>query len=286
MFKNAVLDRFQQNSEILESRFQKFQEFQKKRKFVEKVKEEKYQDGFLRDIFENSLGYILEDSNPENANIFREEKNETDRKKADGVIKVSNSVIGIVELKDFKTKNLSLVEDQAFNYHNSHSNSKYIIISNFSELRFYIDKKTEFESFKLFEMNFEEFKRFHAILSFESISENLPMKFREETTNFEREISEKFYKDFSEVRLELYEEILKQVQHQSPEQTEFISVSGKLEVLNLSQKILDRIVFIFFGESRGLLKFSKNYILENWKSDLHESSLWEILKIIFRKVDV
>jgi type I restriction-modification system DNA methylase subunit len=273
VFKIAVLDRFQQNSELLESRFQKFQEFQKKRKFVEKVKEEKYQEGFFKDIFENALGYTLESSNPENANLFPEEKNETDGKKADGVIKVSNSVVGIVKLKDSKTKNLSLVEEQAFNYHNSHSNSKYIIISNFLELRFYIDKKTEFESFKLFEMNFEEFKRFHAILSFESISENLPMKFREETTNFEREISEKFYRDFSEVRIDLYSELV-------------LESETKLEALNLSQKILDRIVFIFFGESRGLLKFSKNYILENWKSDLHESSLWEILKIIFRKVDV
>jgi type I restriction-modification system DNA methylase subunit len=273
VFKIAVLDRFQQNHELLESRFEKFQEFQKKRKFVEKVKEEKYQEGFFKDIFENALGYTLESSSPENGNLLPEEKNETDGKKADGVIKVSNSIVGIVELKDFKTKNLSLVEEQAFNYHNSHSNSKYIIISNFSELRFYIDKKTEFISFKLFEMNFEEFKRFHAILSFESILENLPMKFREETTNFEREISEKFYKDFSEVRLDLYSELVSESE-------------TKLEALNLSQKILDRIVFIFFGESRGLLKFSKNYILETWKSDVHESSLWEILKIIFQKVDV
>jgi type I restriction-modification system DNA methylase subunit len=274
VFKKAVLDRFSEDSKILQSRYQNFLEFQKKKSFVQKVKEEKYQDGFLKDIFENSLGYILENSDPEKASIFREEKNETDGKKADGVIRIGGKVIGIIELKDHKTKNLNLVEEQAFNYHNSHSNSKYIIISNFTELRFYIDKKTEFESFKLFEMDFKEFETLHKILSFESISENLPLQFLEQSQNFERDISEKFYKDFSEVREKISEEI--------SEKNEI----SDLDSLNSAQKILDRLVFLFFGESRGLLKFSKTYILETWKNDIYENPLWETLKIIFRKVDV
>jgi type I restriction-modification system DNA methylase subunit len=274
VFKKAVLNRFSENSEILKSRFEKFQEFHKKRKFAESVKEEKYQDGFLKDIFENCLGYILENSDPEKASIFREEKNETDGKKADGVIRIGGKVVGIIELKDHKTKNLNLVEEQAFNYHNSHSNSKYIITSNFTELRFYIDKKTEFESFKLFEMDFEGFAKLHKILSFESISENRPLQFLEQSQNFERDISEKFYKDFSEVREKISEEI--------SEKNEI----SDLDSLNSAQKILDRLVFLFFGESRGLLKFSKTYILETWKNDIYENPLWETLKIIFRKVDV
>ena len=54
------------------------------------------------------------------------------------------------------TKNLDKIEPQAFNYHNSDSNSKYIIISNFDET-WHIDKKTVYEKFSLFNLNYEEF---------------------------------------------------------------------------------------------------------------------------------
>jgi hypothetical protein len=81
-----------------------------------------------------------------------------------------------------KTKNLDKIEEQAFNYHNSHSNSRYVIISNFDELRFYIDKKTEYEKFSLFNLSYEEFKKFHLILSYESIKNDIPLKLKEKSS--------------------------------------------------------------------------------------------------------
>ena len=144
IFQNSVLKNTSQDESIVALRWAKYQEYLAKIDFIKKVKEEKYQDGFLSDIFENCLGYTKDSTNPNDFNLAREQKNETDGKKADAVIYVDEKIVGIVELKAQDTKNLDKIEIQAFNYHNSHSNSKYIIISNFDELRFYIDKKTAY----------------------------------------------------------------------------------------------------------------------------------------------
>ena len=110
--------------------YDEFKKFQDKKDAIKTFKEEVYQDGFLKDVFENALGYTLDTTNPLNFNLKREMKNETDAKKADGVIIINNEVIGVIELKDTNTKDLNKVENQAFNYHNSHANSRFIIISN------------------------------------------------------------------------------------------------------------------------------------------------------------
>jgi len=144
IFQKSVLKNVSQDESLVALRWAEYQKYLSKIDFIKKVKEEKYQDGFLTDIFENCLGYTKDSTDPANFNLSREQKNETDSKKADGVIYVDNKIVGIVELKAQDTKNLDKIEIQAFNYHNSHTNSKYIIISNFDELRFYIDKKTAY----------------------------------------------------------------------------------------------------------------------------------------------
>ena len=128
IFQKSVLKNATQDESKVALRWAEFQKFKEKINFIKTVKEEKYQDGFLKDIFENCLGYTLDSTNPTSFNLEREKKNETDAKKADGVIYVNNEVIGIIELKAQDTKNLDKIEAQAFNYHNSHSASKYIII--------------------------------------------------------------------------------------------------------------------------------------------------------------
>lgn len=209
IFQDSILKSTQQDENLIATRWLKFQNFLSKVEFVKSVKEEKYQDGFLHDIFEESLGYTLDNTDPQNFNLEREKKNETDSKKADGVIYVNGEVVGIVELKDQKSKNLDAVEAQAFNYHASHSNSKYIIISNFDELRFYIDKKTAYEKFNLFYLTYDEFKKLHLLLSYESIKEGLPLKLKEKSANFELQISKELYRDFSIFRNHLFENIVK-----------------------------------------------------------------------------
>lgn len=275
LFQKSVLTSIKQNESLVASRWANYQNYLAKIDFIKSVKEEKFQDGFLKDIFESCLGYTLDSTNPASFNLEREKKNETDGKKADGVIVVNGEIVGIVELKDQKTKNLDQVEAQAFNYHNSHSNSKYIIISNFDELRFYIDKKTAYEKFSLFSLTYEEFKTLHLLLGYENIKENIPLKLKEKSATFEQTISKELYRDFSAFRTHLFDNILKK------------NDMDKSLLLRLTQKLCDRIIFILFAEDRGLLK--PNTIKEI-REEFHAQkfttyALYDIYKFYFNAIN-
>lgn len=275
MFQKSVINGIKQDESLVALRWAKFQEFLAKVDYIKTVKEEKYQDGFLKDVFENCLGYTLDMTNPSNYNLEREKKNETDGKKADGVIYVDNKVIGVIELKAQDTKNLDKIETQAFNYHASHSNSKYIIISNFDELRFYIDKKTAYEKFSLFTLDYEEFKKLHLLISYESIKEDIPLKLKEKTATFEQNISKELYKDFSAFRTHLFENIVKNNEN-----------IDKSTLLRLTQKLCDRIIFILFAEDRGLLTPNTiKEIITRHSQDVFGNSMYEYYKIYFNAIN-
>jgi type I restriction-modification system DNA methylase subunit len=276
MFQSSVLKSFSQNESLVAIRWAEFQKFLSKVDYIKTVKEEKYQDGFLKDIFENCLGYTLDMTNPNDFNLEREKKNETDGKKADGVIYLNNEVVGVIELKAQDTKNLDKIEIQAFNYHNSHSNSKYVIISNFDELRFYIDKKTSYEPFSLFNLTYEDFKRLHLLISYESIKDNIPLKIKEKTANFEANISKELYKDFSIFRNHLFENLVKNNTN-----------IDKSQILRQTQKLCDRIIFILFAEDRGLLNPNtiKEIRAEFNQQKFTDYKLYDIYKFYFNAIN-
>ncbi|MGJ0341396.1 type I restriction endonuclease [Aliarcobacter cryaerophilus] len=276
MFQKSIINSVKQDESKVALRWASFQKFLEKVEYIKTVKEEKYQDGFLVDIFENCLGYTLDMTNPKSFNLEREKKNETDGKKADGVIYVDNKVVGVIELKGQDTKNLDKIETQAFNYHASHSNSKYIIISNFDELRFYVDKKTAYEKFNLFTLNYEEFKKLHLLISYESIKDDIPLKLKEKSNSFEQDISKKLYKDFSNFRTLLFENIVKNNTN-----------IDKQTLLRLTQKLCDRIIFILFAEDRDLLR--TNMIKEIREEFINQKftnySLYDIYKFYFEAIN-
>jgi len=275
IFQKSIFKNIKQDESLVATRWAEFQKYIAKIDAIKDFKEEVYQDGFFKDIFENCLGYTLKTTNPNDFNLEREKKNETDGKKADGVLYVNGEIIGVVELKDQKTKNLDGVEAQAFNYHASHSNSKYIIISNFDELRFYIDKKTAYEKFNLFTLSYEEFKKLHLLLSFESIKAHIPLQLKEKSASFEQNISKALYKDFSAFRSHLFENISKN------------NTQEKLTLLRLTQKLCDRIIFILFAEDRGLLHSNTiKEIREEFKAQKFTSyKLYDIYKFYFDAIN-
>ncbi|MDU7071156.1 type IIL restriction-modification enzyme MmeI, partial [Campylobacter ureolyticus] len=278
MFQEKIIENSIKNldeNKLLKA-YEEFKKFQDKKDAIKTFKEEVYQDGFLKDVFENALGYTLDTTNPLNFNLKREMKNETDAKKADGVIILNNEVIGVIELKDTNTKDLNKVENQAFNYHNSHANSRFIIISNFAKLRFYIDKKVEFIEFDLFNLNFNEFKKFYLLLSFESIKNQIPLILKEKSLNFENEISKKLYKDYSNFRLNLFENLIKN----NPQ-------INKHELLSHTSKLCDRIIFILFAEDKALLKPNTiKTIEEDFKNQKYTNfSLYEMYKFYFNAIN-
>ncbi len=287
IFQERVLQSYidNQDEKLIASRWEKFQNFKDKIFSIKKMKEEKYQDGFLTDIFVECLGYTIDTQNPKNYNLERERKNESDSKKVDGAITVDENVVGYIELKGQDTKDLEKTPkdglspvDQAFRYMYSNSSEfgKYVIVSNFDELRFYIKDKMKYENFSLFNLSEKEFKKLHTILSFESIKIDLPLEIKEKSVTFEVDISNKFYKDYVKFRTELFENILEKNQNQN-----------KLELLNLTQKLIDRIVFILFAEDTTLLPLNTIYtIIKNHKEhNFEDKSLYKFYQIYFNAIN-
>ncbi len=283
IFNSKFLLTQEQDEEKLKKRYANLQMYQAKASDIKSFKEEKFQTQFLKDIFEDCLGYTLDTTNPTNFNLEREKKNETDGKKADGAILINGEVRCVIELKDQTTQHLDKTPsnrelspvDQAFRYFISHDNAKYVIVSNFSELRFYIGNKTTFEKFDLFTASFEEFKKLYLLLSFESISTDLPLKLKEKFATHEREISNKFYKDFSAFRLALFKNICKNN-----------TSIDKNRLLSLTQKLCDRFVFVLFAEDRGLLRLRTiAEIKDKFQNQVTELSFYDFYKIYFKAID-
>ena len=93
IFQKSVIKKHLKNldQEKVEKAFQTFRLNYNSVKIeqIKTLKEEEYQDGFLREIFVDVLGYTLRPD--ENFDLQREFKNQTDGKKADGaILKYSN----------------------------------------------------------------------------------------------------------------------------------------------------------------------------------------------------
>ena len=207
---------------------------------IKTLKEEEYQDGFLRDIFVDVFGYTLRPE--ENYNLQREFKNQTDGKKADGAILKDDNAIAVIELKSTSTKDLTKVTQQAFNYKNNQPECKYVITSNFQKLRFYIAYSNEFEEFDLFFLDRERFEVLYLILQKDNIFANLPTELKTQTLFHEKKVSEDLYSDYSHFKEKLFLNLLKN----HPE-------DDKLLLFKKSQKLLDRFLFILFAEDSKLL---------------------------------
>jgi len=207
---------------------------------IKLLKEEEYQDGFLREIFVDVLGYTFKPN--ENYNLVREFKNQSDSKKADGAILNGEKVVAVIELKSTSTKDLTSVTQQAFNYKNNQPGCKYVITSNFQKLRFFIDYSNEYEEFDLFNLQKQEFDLLYMLLHKDSIFADLPQTIKKETRFHEQQISEQLYNDYSDFKYKIFENLVKN----NPEY-------DKITLFEKSQKLLDRLLFIFFAEDSGLL---------------------------------
>lgn len=94
IFQKSILNSIKQDESLIALRWNNFQNYVAKIDAIRGFKEEVYQDGFFKDVFESCLGYTLKTTNPSDYNLEREKKNETDGKKADGVVYVNGEIIG------------------------------------------------------------------------------------------------------------------------------------------------------------------------------------------------
>lgn len=274
IFQKSVIKKHLKSldQEKVEKAFQTFRQNYSSAKIeqIKTLKEEEYQDGFLREIFVDVLGYTLRPD--ENFDLQREFKNQTDGKKADGAILKDENAIAVIELKSTKTKDLTKITQQAFNYKNNQPECKYVITSNFQKLRFYIDYSTEYEEFDLFFLDRERFELLYLILHKESIFSNLPVKLKKETQFHEKEISEELYNDYSHFKNKLFNNLV--ANHPDDD---------KLLLFKKSQKLLDRFLFILFAEDSGLLPPNSISRVINRYNILKEEDAYKPIYEIFKQ---
>jgi len=245
LFQNSVLNKYLKgiDSDKAEKAWNTFKTHFHNQEIQENIrnsKEEQYQGEFLIDLFVNVFGYI-KNPNP-NFNLTTELKNIKGAKKTDGAILQDEKAIAVIELKGTNTVDLAKVENQAFGYKNNQPGCTYVITSNFEKLRFYIDNAVEYEEFNLFQITKERFDTLYLCLSEENLLKGIPKQIKDESLTREETITKQLYKDYSQFRNEIFDDI----QKQNPEH-------DKLTLFKKTQKLLDRFLFIFFAEDRLLL---------------------------------
>lgn len=269
LFQQSVLKKFlsQQDKSLVDKAYKKYCKFFHDAKTQENIrnsKEEQFQEGFLRELFVDILGYTLNPS--PKFNLTTELKNLKGAKKVDGAILKDDKALAVIELKGTNTKDLESIRQQAFDYKANQIGCVYVITSNFEKLRFYINNAVDFEEFNLFTLTETEFELFYLCLAKDNLLANKSLTIKEASIVEEENITKKFYGDYSIFKRELYRDLVKQ-NMKNETFRELTEKNIKLTLFKKSQKLIDRFLFILFAEDRGLLApNSITTILNEWKA--------------------
>jgi type I restriction-modification system DNA methylase subunit len=269
LFQASVLKKYisQLDKPTVQKAYKKYCKFfhdVKTQENIRNSKEEQFQEGFLRELFVDILGYTLNPS--PKFNLTTELKNLKGAKKVDGAILKDDKALAVIELKGTNTKDLESIRQQAFDYKANQIGCVYVITSNFEKLRFYINNAVDFEEFNLFTLTETEFELFYLCLAKDNLLANKPLTIKEASIVEEENITKKFYGDYSIFKRELYRDLVKQ-NMKNETFRELTEKNIKLTLFKKSQKLIDRFLFILFAEDRGLLSpNSISTILSEWKA--------------------
>ncbi|MDA3893200.1 MAG: N-6 DNA methylase [Salinivirgaceae bacterium] len=299
IFQKTVLAKYLklQDFDKVDKAFKKYSKYfhnAERQQNIRDSKEEQFQEGFLRELFVNVLDYTL---NPEpNFNLTTELKNEKNAKKTDGAIIKDGQALAVIELKSTKTKDLETIRQQAFDYKANQTGCVYVLTSNFEKIRFYINDAVEFEEFNLFTLTKEHFELMYLCLQKDNLLNNIPLKIKTESLVVEEAITKKFYADYSLFKRELFRDLVKENMKNEvfrselqKDDTDRAKKNIKLTLFKKSQKLIDRFLFIFFAEDRGLLPPNSTLqILLDWdklKELDEEVPLYKRFKLYFKYLD-
>ncbi|MFB5198042.1 Eco57I restriction-modification methylase domain-containing protein [Neobacillus sp. KR4-4] len=260
-----------------------------------RTKEESIQGDFLSKIFTTVLDY--KDRIGRNLwHIQQEQKTKMDGTKADGSLGFFTETIQdvrvVIELKDAQTdldkkqkrENNQTPVEQAFSYQYKMKNCRWVIVSNFKEIRLYHSQTmTEYEEFLMEDLATDEeaFKKFYFLLNRDflinrdGLAQVDELYVRNEAE--EEKISETFYEDYKKVRKQLYSHLV-----------ENNPIIDEITLFEKTQKILDRFIFVCFCEDTKLLPENVfRQVIQAAKSsfDISETKIWNQLKGLFRSID-
>lgn len=276
---------------------------------LDEVKEVSLHGSFINDIFQDILGYCSVIQGAGKAWEINAEQTISDGGgSADGAIgfftaagnpkgkvKLQGKVIAPIELKGAKNDldrtasgRAESAVDQGWRYANYTPDCRWIIVSNYRELRLYHTNKTPayYEQFFLADLaDIEAFKRFYFLLC----RRNFLPKNQEQTGSVidrllkdsdeaQEEITNKLYQEYKAIRLAL----VKHFRFSGPQ-----DIPNRDRVLiEKAQKTLDRVLFIAFCEDKGLLPRNTLSNAHDHKDQYNPRSIWENYQSVFRWVDV
>ena len=263
--------------------------------FLEKSKEEESQAEFLNDIFATVLRATNKFNGQNEWNLQRETKTRIDGQKAEGVlgffdIEGKKDVRAVIELKgakvslDVRQKRVGDTRtpvEQAFNYAPKYGKDcQWVIVSNYKEIRLYrSNDMTEYQVFFLEKLKDDlEFKKFIYILSFDALvgteeKKAKTIELSEEYQKKQAEIEKKFYNEYKNIRLHIFENMRKN----KPAENENT-------IIEKVQKLLDRFLFICFCEDKGLLP--NNIFHKTLEKGKKIENIFEIFSSLCRWIDI
>ena len=262
---------------------------------LDKSKEEEFQGEFLYDIFTTVLRAVNKSDGKNEWNLERETKTKLDGQKADGVLGFfdvdgKKDVRAVIELKGAKvsldvrqkrTSDTRTPVEQAFNYAPKYGkNCQWVIVSNYKEIRLYrSNDMTEYQVFFLEKLKDDlEFKKFIYILSFYALvgTEKKKAKIIELSEEYQKnqaEIEKKFYNEYKNIRLHIFENMRKN----NP-------AVNENTIIEKVQKLLDRFLFICFCEDKGLLP--NNIFHKTLEKGKKIENIFEIFSSLCRWIDI
>lgn len=194
-------------------------------------------------------------------------------------------IVAPLELKGAKTKDLDAIMpgrakspvQQAWEYATNAPGVKWVLVSNYVELRLYgFGEGTQaYEKFELAQLtNAAEYARFVLLLSADNLLSGRTQALLAESRQEDKDITDSLYSDYKTLRGNLI--------------TAVRSAAPKIEPLQAiaaAQKILDRVLFTAFAEDTGLLP---NRILEKafeHSNPFDPRPVWDNFKGLFAAID-
>lgn len=304
LFNGPLLRRFAANFELSEDVFQAASKvidswvWSLENSDLDKTKEVSVQGPFLTRIFGDSLGYEQAGGGVETHHLVAELGIKQDS--ADAGLGFYTSTLKttrvVVELKDAHTsldkKQISRANrespvEQAYRYANKQDSCKWIVVSNFKEIRLYSKYRSMeyYESFKLEELKDPvKLRQFYYLFARENliseVGNSVVDDLFDQSTDASKDISERFYQQYRDRRRNLFEDL--------------VSVNpthGPTLLLEKAQKILDRLIFVCFCEDSSIRllppKTIRRDILDAAESSFEadDQKLWRRCMGLFGGID-
>lgn len=164
-----------------------------------------------------------------------------------------NTVIAPFELKGAGTKNLDAIMSgrhktpvqQAYEYARDIKGVKWVLLSNYVELRLYAISETSlvYEQFFLRDLlDPAEYAKFYLLLSADNFLSGHTEDLLKESNTADKDISDKLYEDYKLLRENMLSYMISDNPDKAPK-----------DLIQPAQKLLDRILFISFAEDKGLI---------------------------------